>query len=76
MNEQINDDNSFDSFSVCTNTTLIPPPIQIGVVEAYEQLTKHRLPLFEDDDVLRPLLCKWYANWAERPPNVMKRSQR
>jgi hypothetical protein len=27
-------------------------------------------------DVLRPLLCIWQAKWAERPPKVMKRSQR
>ena len=27
-------------------------------------------------DVLRPLLYTWYAKWAERPPKVMKRSQR
>ena len=27
-------------------------------------------------DVLRPRLCTWWAKWAERPPKVMKRSQR
>ena len=27
-------------------------------------------------DVLRPLLCIWQVKWAERPPKVMKRSQR
>ena len=27
-------------------------------------------------DVLRPLLCTWQAKSAERPPKVMKRSQR
>jgi len=27
-------------------------------------------------DVLRPLLCTWWAKWAEWPPKVMKRSQR
>jgi len=27
-------------------------------------------------DVLRPLLCTWYAKWAEQSPKVMKRSQR
>ena len=26
--------------------------------------------------VLWPLLCTWQAKWAERPPKVMKRSQR
>ena len=27
-------------------------------------------------DVLRPPLCTWKAKWTERPPTVMKRSQR
>ena len=27
-------------------------------------------------DVLRPVLCTWLAKWAERPLEVMKRSQR
>ena len=27
-------------------------------------------------DVLRPLLRTWQAKWAERPPKVMRRSQR
>ena len=27
-------------------------------------------------DVLRPLLCRWQAKWTERPPKVMKQSQR
>ena len=26
-------------------------------------------------DVLRPVMCIWWAKWAERPPKVMKRSQ-
>ena len=26
--------------------------------------------------VLRPLLCAWWAKWAELSPTVMKRSQR
>ena len=49
-----------------------------NVVEA--QPANYRYTLYfqfnDDDDDLEPLLCTWQAKWAERPPKVMKRSQR
>ena len=27
-------------------------------------------------DILQPRLCTWWAKWAERPPKIMKQSQR